>query len=306
VSPATTTPWSLVSVRTEAGPQVAVLRHADGVVVAAPPGARGPGLMALMERWEEVAASLAGFDPAQASALDPAPVLLAPLQYPRKLICAGANYRDHLAEMRVEIGEQPPDPFFFLLPPSTTLIGPGEPIPIPDDPSWRVDWEAELAVVIGRRGRAIARADALAFVAGYSAINDISARGRHRRPDPLAPPFEFDWLGSKGADGFCPMGPGVVPAWLIADPQALAVRCWHDDVLEQDGNTRDMLNDVATLIAAISATVTLEPGDVIATGTPAGVGGPRGLALEPGQTVTVEIEGIGRLRNPIAALAPPA
>jgi 2-keto-4-pentenoate hydratase/2-oxohepta-3-ene-1,7-dioic acid hydratase in catechol pathway len=163
-----------------------------------------------------------------------------------------------------------------------------------------VDWEAELAVVIGRGGRGISAASAREHVAGYAIVNDISARGRHKRPAPLAPPFTFDWLGSKGSDSFCPMGPGIAPDWLIDDPHDLAIRCWVNGELKQDGSTRNMLNDSWRLIEAVSAFITLEPGDVIATGTPAGVGVARGEQLADGDEVAIEIAGIGRLVNPVA------
>jgi 2-keto-4-pentenoate hydratase/2-oxohepta-3-ene-1,7-dioic acid hydratase in catechol pathway len=292
--------WSLVTVRADATEQAAVLR-ADGTTVALPEALAAPGVLALLERWDQVEPALRAFDPAAAPALTGA-TPLTPVRFPRKLICAGANYGDHLAEMKVGAVPDPLEPYFFLLPPSTTMIGSGEAIRIPQDPSWRVDWEAELAVVIGRGGRGIAAADARHHVAGYAPFNDISARGRHKRADPLAPPFTFDWLGSKGADTFCPMGPGVVPDFLIDDPHDLSVKCWRNGEVEQDGNTQNMINDAWRLIEAISAYVTLEPGDVLATGTPAGVGAPRGLQLAPGDEVVVEIEGLGRLVNPVVAI----
>ena len=299
MGPHVTNAWSLATVELDGAERVAALR-ADGVATDVPDAAQGAGLMAVMDRWEQVAAALRDFDPAGAPELSGAS-LVAPLRYPRKLICAGANYGPHLEEMNVPVPREPPDPFFFLLPPTTTLIGPGVPVRIPSDSGWKVDWEAELAVVIGRGGRRIAAADAHRHVAGYSAFNDISARGRHRRPDPLAPPFEFDWLASKGVDGFCPMGPGMVPTWLVDDPHRLRIRCWRNGELEQDGNTAGMLNEVWRLIEAISASITLEPGDVIATGTPAGVGVAHGKQLAPGDSMVVDIEGVGRLETPVVA-----
>jgi len=291
--------WILVTYTDGTGDQVGAL-DAEGQIVAVPEAARGAGLMAVMDRWEEVCAALAGWSPDGAEPIAGAR-LLAPLRYPRKLICAGANYADHLAEMNVPPPSTPPDPYFFLLPPTTTIVGPGDAIRIPDDPSWKVDWEAELAVVIGRGGRAIAAGEARAHVAGYSIINDVSARGRHKRPDALAPPFAFDWLGSKGADSFCPMGPGLLPDWLVDDPHDLAIRCSVNGEVKQDSHTGRMLNDAWKLIEAVSASVTLEPGDVIATGTPAGVGVACGEQLAGGDEVVAEIDGIGRLVNPVVA-----
>jgi 2,4-didehydro-3-deoxy-L-rhamnonate hydrolase len=290
--------WSLVTYRIGDETRVGVL-DAGGRVVAVPEAASGPGLMAVMDRWEHVRDALQGWSPAGAATVEGAE-LLAPLRYPGKLICAGANYGDHLREMKIERIPEPLEPYFFLLP-STTIVGPGEPIRILSDPSWRVDWEAELAIVIGCAGRGIRAEDARAHVAGYTIVNDVSARGRHRRPDPLAPPFTFDWLGSKGLDSFCPMGPGVTPDWLIDDPHALSLRCFVNGVLKQDSNTREMLNDGWRLIEAASAHMTLEPGDVIATGTPAGVGFGRGEQLADGDEVRIEIEGLGTLVNPVTA-----
>jgi 2-keto-4-pentenoate hydratase/2-oxohepta-3-ene-1,7-dioic acid hydratase in catechol pathway len=292
-------PWSLVSY-SHGGATRAGALDAEGRLVALPEGVGGPGLMAIVDDWERIRGALEGWSPGQAEPVAGARVL-APLLYPRKLICAGANYGDHLAEMGVSDVPDPLDPFFFLVPPTTTIVGPGEPIRIPADPSWRVDWEAELAIVIGRGGRNISAANARAHVAGYTIVNDVSARGRHRRANPLGPPFAFDWLGSKGVDTFCPMGPGVTPDWLIDDPHRLSVRCWVNGELKQDGNTAGMLNDGWRLIEAVSAFVRLEPGDVIATGTPAGVGAARAEQLAPGDEVSISIEGLGALVNPVLA-----
>ena len=153
--------------------------------------------------------------------------------------------------------------------------------------------------MIGRPGRDIPEDEAPAYVAGYTIMNDVSARGYHGRAHPLAPPFAYDWLASKGLDTFSPLGPSITPAWLVDDPQALPVRMWRNGELEQDGNTRDMIFSVARLIAAASATMTLEPGDVIATGTPAGVGVAQGKAIGDGDTLRVEIGGLGVLTNPV-------
>jgi 2-keto-4-pentenoate hydratase/2-oxohepta-3-ene-1,7-dioic acid hydratase in catechol pathway len=294
------TRWSLVTYVSGAGPKLGAL-DADGRVVAVPDAVAGAGLMAVIDEWDRVVAALEGWSPADCEPVDGAR-LLAPLTYPRKLICAGANYGDHLEEMKVGEIPDPLEPFFFLLPPTTTIVGPGEPIRIPADPAWRVDWEAELAIVIGRGGRNISAAEARKHVAGYSIVNDVSARGRHKRANPLGPPFAFDWLGSKGADTFCPLGPGVTPDWLVDDPHDLVIRCYVNGELKQDGSTRHMLNDGWQLIEALSASITLEPGDVIATGTPAGVGVARGEQLAAGDEVRIEIEGLGALVNPVALL----
>jgi 2,4-didehydro-3-deoxy-L-rhamnonate hydrolase len=295
--------WSLVSVLADSAhePFVGALR--GDRVTTVPPLSAYPDLADVVADWATASALLQDFDPA-----DGVPVrgrVLAPLRSPRKLICAGANYRDHLREMGISDLPVDLEPYFFLLPP-TSIAGPQDTVVIPDDPGARVDWEAELAVVIGRAGHDIAEDDALSHVAGYTIMNDVSARGYHGRVHPLAPPFAYDWLASKGLDTFSPLGPGITPAWLVEDPQALPVRMWRNGELEQDGNTRDMIFSVARLIAAASATMTLEPGDVIATGTPAGVGVAQGKAIGDGDTLRVEIGGLGVLANPVrAAVAVP-
>lgn len=289
--------WSLVTYRGGDGVALGAL-DGDGTIVTVPDAVAGAGLMDVVDDWDRVRRELEGWSPADGEPVAGAE-LLAPLLYPRKLICAGANYADHLEEMNIGAIPDPLEPFFFLLPPTTTIIGPGAPIRVPADPSWRVDWEAELAVVIGRRGRGISAGQARAYVAGYTIVNDVSARGRHRRANPLGPPFAFDWLGSKGADTFCPMGPGVTPDWLIDDPHELGVRCTVNGELKQDGTTARMLNGVWRLIEAVSEAITLEPGDVIATGTPAGVGAARGEQLADGDVVRIEIDGLGALENPV-------
>jgi 2-keto-4-pentenoate hydratase/2-oxohepta-3-ene-1,7-dioic acid hydratase in catechol pathway len=290
------TAWSLVSYRTAGGDAGAGALHL-GRVVGLPVAAAG--VLELIERWREVEPLLRDFDPAEAPVIAGAELVLA-LRFPRKLICAGANYRSHVREMGIE-GRGGARPFFFLKPPTTALIGPGEPIAIPADPAARVDWEAELAVVVGRGGKHIPVAGALAHVAGYSALNDVSLRGRHRVPDPVAAPFEWDWLASKGGDRSAPFGPGIRPAFLVADPQRLDLRLWVNGVLKQQASTADMIDGVAALVAAASELVTLEPGDVIATGTPHGVGLPRAEFLRPGDLVELEVADFGRLSNPVVA-----
>ena len=287
-------PWSLVSYRTRGGEERAGALFAEHVVelpVAA------CGVLELIERWVEVEPGLRAFDPASALQVDGARLEL-PLRYPRKVLCSGANYHRHMREMMVD---RPADarPYFFLKPPTTALVGPGDPIIVPADPGAKVDWEAELAVVIGRRARHVSEADALEYVAGYSAINDISLRGPHRVQHPIGEPFQWDWLASKGADQSTPLGPGIRLAFLVENPQDLELRLWVNGQLKQEANTSDMVVGVAALIAAASDLVTLEPGDVIATGTPDGVGLPRGEFLRPGDVVEMEVADFGRLTNPV-------
>ncbi len=296
--------WGLCTYRAADGADaLGALRRADGAVVAVPGHHRG--LVDAIADWDELATRLRRWDPDGLPAVDGAQVL-APLRYPPKLICAGVNYGSHVAEM----GAAPPGPdwvpWFFLKPPTTTVVGPEAAIEIDPDPDERVDWEGELGIVIGRRGRDVAATDAAEHVAGFTVLNDVSARGPHRRADPPHDAFGYDWLASKAQDTFCPMGPAVVPRWLLPDPDEQRLRLWVNDVLKQDELVGGMIAGWRELVAAASARVTLEPGDVIAGGTPAGVGLPRGEFLRAGDVVRVEIEGIGTLRNPVVARVPAA
>jgi 2,4-didehydro-3-deoxy-L-rhamnonate hydrolase len=213
-----------------------------------------------------------------------------PLERPGKIVAVGMNYRDHAAEAGLEVPERP---VFFGLWPSS-LIGPGEQIVIPFV-SRKVDYEAELGVVIGERCRGVSVERALDVVAGYTCFNDVSARDLQFQ--------DGQWTRSKSLDTFSPVGPHVVPAREIPDPQALRIRCLLNGEPMQDSSTAEMVFSVAELVAAVSRGVTLEPGDLLATGTPAGVGFTREPPrfLVPGDEVAVEIEGIGRLTNPVRA-----
>ena len=225
--------------------------------------------------------------------------LLAPLLYPSALICAGANYAKHVREMTGgEFDKTTRRPYFFLKLPRHCVIGPDAPIPLPHT-SQQVDWEVELAVVIGRPGRNIKAAEALDHVAGYTIMNDVSARDLGRRPD--WPHGGMDWLGHKSFDGAAPMGPWMVPASAIADPHGLDIKLWINDELQQDSNTSDLIFNVNEQVEYLSRHFTLRAGDVISTGTPSGVGRPRGLFLKPGDVVRMEIEGIGEMTNPVIA-----
>ena len=203
--------------------------------------------------------------------------LLAPV-LPGKIVGIGSNYRDHAAELDRPL---PAVPKIFLKAISA-LNDPGAPIEIPPGTE-RVDHEAELGVVIGRRACRVALDDALCHVAGYTAVNDVTARDLQRQDGVFA--------RAKGFDSFCPVGPWVV---VGLDPADLTIRAWVDEELRQDGNTRDMVFDVAALIAFVSGVMTLMPGDLIATGTPAGVG-----PLRAGQRVRVEVQGVGMLESPV-------
>jgi 2-keto-4-pentenoate hydratase/2-oxohepta-3-ene-1,7-dioic acid hydratase in catechol pathway len=204
-----------------------------------------------------------------------------------------------MREMGGEIPAQGWRPFFFLKAPTTSVIGPRDPIMINAPARARYDWEGELAVVIGLAGKNIYSERALAHVAGYCVANDVTARGYHRRDIVPADPFRYDWFAAKSMEGSLPLGPGLTPAFLVPDPQDLRLRLWVNGELQQDESTADMVCPVAELIAAASEVVTLEPGDVIATGTPSGVGAGRGLFLRGGDVVRVTIDGLGTLENTV-------
>jgi len=292
--------WSLVSYHRPDAASTAVdigVLEPDGTVRALEAFA-GHSLLELVDDWSAVADDLRRLDPA-ALPVVPDAFLVAPLRYPRKVICAGANYYAHLAEMGVPRPDPVGAPYFFLKAPTTTVIGPTDPIVLPDREGRRIDWEAELGVVIGRPARNLDRDQVLDHIAGYLVLNDVTSRDLLARTDAVAPPFGFDWTSAKGDDTFCPMGPGITPAWFVPDPQDLRIRLSVNGVVKQDSGTDDMINDVYEVVAAASRLMTLEPGDVIATGCPAGVGAPRGDFLQPGDNVEVEIQGLGALRNPV-------
>ena len=212
-----------------------------------------------------------------------------PLAIPRpgKIVCVGLNYRDHAAEGGLDL---PKAPLLFAKWPNT-LIGDGEPVVLPPE-STQVDYEAELGVVIGAKAKRVSERDALDHVAGYICVNDVSARDLQFA--------DGQWTRGKSPDTFCPVGPRLVPREEIADPQALAIRCLVNGEALQDSSTAQMIFSVAEIIAYTSQVITLEPGDLIATGTPAGVGVFRDpkVLLKDGDEVSVEIEGLGTLTNP--------
>jgi 2-keto-4-pentenoate hydratase/2-oxohepta-3-ene-1,7-dioic acid hydratase in catechol pathway len=290
--------WSLVTYRAAGGGAVG-LREPDGTVRALPQYA-GRSLVDLLERWSTIADELRAIDVADLPRAGEVR-LEAPIRFPRKVVCAGANYFAHLAEMNVPRPDPVGAPYFFLKPPTTTVIGPDDPIVLPDRPDRRIDWEAELGVVIGQRVRDLDERDVRAHIAGYTIVNDVSARERLGRTDAVAPPFGFDWTSAKAEDTFCPTGPGVTPAWFVDDPQDLRITLSLNGVVKQDSSTADMMNSAFAVVAAASRIMTLEPGDIVATGSPAGVGAPRGEFLQPGDDVVIEIGELGRLRNPVRA-----
>ena len=217
---------------------------------------------------------------------------LAPLLYPGKVLCAGANYYDHLKEMGVpDTRKEAQRLFFFFKPPRNAVVGEGATVHMPIGTK-AFDWEIELAAVIGKRARAVKAADALSHVAGYTIAIDFSARDHNRAPETF---YKLDWVAGKANDTCCPMGPRIVPASALADPQNIGLKLSVNGVVKQDGRTTDMIFSIAEQIEILSRIMTLDPGDVVLTGTPAGVGAPKQTFLSIGDRVDAEIEGIGKL-----------
>jgi 2-keto-4-pentenoate hydratase/2-oxohepta-3-ene-1,7-dioic acid hydratase in catechol pathway len=207
----------------------------------------------------------------------------------RKVIGAGANYYQHLLEMDVRFEKDPTQPPFFFLKPPTALVGPGRTIPVA--PTIKMlDWEVELAAIIGRGGRDIPVARALEHVAGYTVAIDVTARDRLFQPESI---FKFDFVAGKGQDGFCPTAASFLPAAFLPDPQDTRLRLAVNGIVKQDARTSDMIYSVAELISWASRLMTLESGDVLLTGSPAGVGFPRREFLKAGDVVRAELEPLG-------------
>jgi 2-keto-4-pentenoate hydratase/2-oxohepta-3-ene-1,7-dioic acid hydratase in catechol pathway len=269
-------------------------------------------VLAALRRWPDVAPNLQEF--ARSARAGPGELpgrqlkdvrLLAPVLYPGSIFCAGANYRDHVAEMSraLNLPEEPDPhalglkPWHFLKASEPCVRGTGSVIKLPAY-SRRVDWEAEIAVVIGRECREVSVEHALDYVAGVTIANDLSARDHLKREGvPADSPFKFDWVGQKCFDGALPLGPWICPIDDIGDLSNLAIRLWVNDELMQDSSSANLIFSVQEQIAHLSTRLTLKPGDVIATGTPAGCGAARGRFLEPGDRVRIWVQGIGEIEN---------
>ncbi len=217
--------------------------------------------------------------------------LLAPL-IPTDILCIGINYREHATETSTSLPENP----LLFIKAGNTLNDPGAPILMPER-SDKIDYEGELAVVIGKTCKAVSRADALDYVFGYTIANDLTARDWQREKSLGGGQF----ARGKSFDGFCPLGPAIVTRDEIPDPNRLKLKTTLNGTIMQDGTTADMIFDVPALIESLSSTMTLRPGTVLLTGTPSGVGFTRNppVFMKAGDTVAVEIEGLGRLQNPV-------
>ncbi len=226
--------------------------------------------------------------------------LLAPFPRPRRnIICVGKNYFEHSREFEnsgfdsTSGGQAVPDAPVVFTKATTSVTGPGEPIPASSDPSNSTDYEGELAVVIGRTGRNIARTAAFDYVCGYTIINDVTARSLQQ--------LHKQWFLGKSLDGFCPMGPCFITSDEVEDVTALNLSTWVNDELRQKACVKDLIFDIPTIIETVSSLFTIIPGDIIATGTPAGVGigFTPPVFLQPGDNVVIEIDHIGVLENPV-------
>ena len=294
--------YVLASIESEGGPEAAVV-HDDTVYEL--PG--GPSMRMVLDDWP-------GWTGQIESAIEAGrlgrgvPVrdvqFAAPLPEPRNLYMAGANYADHAREMSGLFRDAPSAhplraPFFFLKP-TSTVVGPDGAVVLPHGIE-RLDWEVELAAVIGTSARNMSEHHALDCVAGYTVINDVSVRDRFKREPPPEPPMAFDWFTHKGWATTCPMGPWLVPSKFCANPGDLKMTLMVNGLVKQNSTTAEMIFDLKAQIAFLSRIVQLLPGDVIATGTPAGVGAgdKNSRYLQPGDEMVAEIEGIGTLRNRI-------
>lgn len=275
------------------------LLREDGSVVDAASGGGNRGYQSVLELVEDGATAISALEDIEA-ARDAVLVgaghyeLLAPIPRPLKnVFCVGRNYKEHVAEAAEARGKDmklPVAPQYFSKPP-TTVIGPASDIPLHAGITSNLDYEVELAVIIGKRGVNITRERALDHVFGYTVVNDITARELQRTHD--------QWFKGKGLDGSCPMGPWIVPAREIPDPQALDIWLTVNGEMRQKSNTSMMIFPLDELISTLSQGLTLEPGDIIATGTPSGVG----FAMKPpkllqdGDVIEAHVQGVGTLRN---------
>ena len=313
--------YRLLSYRDQNGIARAGILVDDRVLPVAPllegaPGIDSSSVLGLLQSWGEVhprlAAAAGKAKPTDGRALGEV-ALLAPLLYPGAVFCAGANYWDHMREMnerqRRLTGKEPPepkkakDPWFFIKTGAHSIVGTGSNARMPAL-SHKLDWEAEIGVVIGKPGRNIPVERAFDIVAGYTCVNDLSARDLSTQQDRAGGGMYMDWLGQKCFDDACPMGPWITPAAFVPDPNDMYLKLWVNGIEKQNSNSKNMIHGIAEQIACLSQHLTLRPGDVIATGTPAGVGAGRGESgefLKEGDEVKVEVQYVGTLVNRMVA-----
>ena len=293
--------WALVTARIDASPVACLALNGQFYPLAdlaADVGRASPeSIVELFGDWprsEDMLRTFARLAPSRPGiAIDAANVdLLAPLINPGKILCAGANYYDHMAEMGFpDVKKETQRLFFFFKPPKHAVVGPGATVQMPRGTTM-LDWEIELAAVIGKPARYVKVEEALDHVAGYTVAIDLSARDFNRAPDQF---YKFDWVAGKAIDTGCPIGPWIVPTSAICDPQNVGLKLWVNGELKQNSSSSRMIYTVAEQIARASEIMTLDPGDLLLTGTPAGVGVPKGTFLNIGDRIDAEIENIGRL-----------
>src|SRR5882762_5796955 len=273
-------------------------------------------MLAILEHWQEFDPRLQQLARAVRAATTPGSArllsevrLLAPVMFPGTVFCAGANYKDHVKEMSqaLNLPEEPDpheiglQPWHFIKPSAPCIRETGARIALPRY-SRRVDWEAEIALIIGRPCRDVSVAEALEYVAGLTIVNDLSARDHLKRERvPVDSPFRFDWVSQKCFEGALPMGPWICPLNDVGDIDRLAIKLWVNGELMQDSSSANLIFSFAEQVAHLSTRVTLRPGDLIATGTPAGCGAARGKFLSPGDRVKIWVEGVGELHNEFSA-----
>jgi 2-keto-4-pentenoate hydratase/2-oxohepta-3-ene-1,7-dioic acid hydratase in catechol pathway len=297
--------WALATAKIAGKPTAGLVVDGGFAALAPPAQSDGPApssaVVDLFADWatqEPRLAALAGKAGRETPLADVE--LLAPLLYPGKVLCAGANYYDHMAEMGFpSVTKESQRLFFFMKPPRNAIVGPGRTVLMPRGTT-AFDWEIELAAVIGKTARYVTPQAALTHVAGYTIGIDLSARDFNRAPDQF---YKLDWVAGKACDTCGPLGPWIVPAAQFGDPQKAKLKLSVNGVVKQDSDAGQMIFSVAEQIARASEIMTLDPGDVIFTGTPAGVGVPKQTFLKVGDRIDAEIAGIGTLSVTIAGAA---
>lgn len=290
--------WALATVASEDGP-IACLETGGRLYRLEPSLARigwkrAVTGTALFDVWAEAEPALteAASQVSDDDLVDGASPRLAPILYPGKILCAGANYYNHMAEMGFPVEDKATQRlFFFFKPPRNAVVGEGETVHMPLDTE-AFDWEVELAIVISKPCRAVSAEEALDYIAGYTVAVDFCARDLNKAPEQF---YKLDWVAGKAQDTCCPLGPRFVPASTFADPQDIRLGLRVNDEVKQDDTTGDMIFPIAEQLATLSRIMTLDPGDVVLTGTPAGVGAAKKTFLSVGDRVDAWVDGIGTL-----------
>lgn len=294
--------WALATVATSDGP-TACLETGGALYRLAPSLARvgWTGAIdgtALFENWgaAETALWAASDQVSDADLVDPTLPRLSPILYPGKVLCAGANYYNHMAEMGFPVEDKSTQRlFFFFKPPRNAVVGEGPVVHMPLD-TQAFDWEVELGLVIGKPCRAVSVEEALDHIAGFTVAVDFCARDLNKAPEQF---YKLDWVAGKAQESCCPLGPRFVPASAFADPQAIRLGLRVNGETKQDSVTGDMIFSIAEQLSTLSRIMTLDPGDVVLTGTPAGVGAAKQTFLSVGDRVEAWVEGIGTLTTTI-------